>query len=75
MNRNEAQQNDQRGGHGHGGHRWMMIGCGALLVIAVVLAATGRASVAYISVAVVCVAMMAMMMSMMGGRGRGGDKR
>ena len=71
MNRDDTQQQG-----GHGGHGWMMIGCGVLLVAAVIWAATGRVSVGYILAAVMCIAMMAMMMSMMmGGRGQGDDKR
>ena len=52
------------GGHaGHGGHGWMMIACCIpMLVIAVVLVATGVASPGFIVVALACTAMMALMM-------------
>ena len=47
----------------HGGHGWMMIACCIpMLLIAVVLVATGVASVGFLFVAVMCTAMMAMMM-------------
>ena len=59
-------------GHGHGsGHRWMMIACCIpMLVIAVVLVATGVASAGFLLVAVACTAMMALMMGGMGPGGR-----
>jgi hypothetical protein len=59
------------------GHGWMMLGCVAMLVIAIVLVATGVASVSFIFAAVMCAAMMAMMMNMMGGMGsrNGGEHR
>ncbi len=62
-------------GHGgHGGHGWMMIACCIpMLVIAVILVATGVASPALLIVAVGCTLMMAMMMRGMshgGGDGR-----
>lgn len=48
---------------GHGGHGWMMIACCIpMLVIAVVLVATGVLSVGFLVLAVACTAMMAMMM-------------
>jgi len=47
------------------GHGWMMLGCVAMLVIAIVLVATGVAAVGFIFAAVMCAAMMAMMMNMM----------
>src|SRR5450759_156654 len=54
------------------GHGWMMLGCVAMLVIAIVLVAAG---VGFIFAAVMCAAMMAMMMNMMGGmRGRNGGE-
>ena len=47
-----------------------------MLVIAIVLVATGVASVGFIFAAVMCTAMMAMMMSMMGGMGgKGGERK
>lgn len=52
---------------GHGRHSWMMIACCVpMLVIAIVLVATGVASVGFLIVAVMCTAMMAMMMRGMG---------
>ena len=56
----------QRGGHA--GHGWMMmICCIPMLVIAIVLVATGVAGPGFIFAAIMCTAMMAMMMSMMSG--------
>jgi hypothetical protein len=58
---------------GHGGHGWMMIACCVpMLVVAIVLVATGVASFGFLIGAVMCTAMMAMMMA---GMGRGDDKR
>jgi hypothetical protein len=62
------------------GRGWMMLGCVAMLVIAIVLVATGVAGVAgvgFIFAAVMCAAMMAMMMNMMGGMDsrNGGEHR
>ena len=46
-----------------GGHGWMMIACCIpMLVIAVVLVATGVVGVGFIAVAIACTAMMALMM-------------
>lgn len=51
---------------GHGGHRghgWMMIICCIpMIVIAIVLVATGVASIGFLFVALACTAMMALMM-------------
>ncbi len=61
----------QPGGHGHSGHGWMMIACCIpMLVIAVILVATGVASPAFLVVAIGCTLMMALMMR---GMGYGGD--
>lgn len=58
---------DKHRGHGHG---WMMmICCIPMLVIAIVLVATGVASSRVIFGAVACGVMMFMMMRMMGGMG------
>ena len=58
--------------HGHG-HSWMMIACCIpMLVIAVVLVATGVAGIGFIFAAVMCTAMMAMMMR---GMDSGGTKK
>jgi hypothetical protein len=55
---------------GHGGHRWMMLACCVpMLVIAIVLVATGVVGSGFIVVALACTAMMAMMMRGMGGSG------
>ena len=52
----------------HGGHGWMMmLCCIPMLVIAVVLVATGVAGAGFIFVAIMCTAMMWMMMSAMSG--------
>jgi hypothetical protein len=52
---------------GHGGHGWMMIACCIpMLVIAVVLVATGVASAGFLAIAVGCTLMMALMMRGMG---------
>lgn len=61
---------DQRhGGHGH----WMMVACCIpMLVIAIVLVATGVAGAGFIFVAIMCTAMMWMMMR---GMSQGGDGR
>ena len=59
----------QESGHGH----WAMIACCIpMLVIAVVLVATGVAGPGFILVAVMCTAMMALMMRGMSGTDRGG---
>jgi hypothetical protein len=57
----------------HGGHgKWAMIACCIpMLVIAIVLVATGVAGAGFILVAVMCTAMMAMMMVGMSGGGKG----
>ena len=57
---------DHRGGHG--AHSWMMIACCIpMLVIAIVLVATGVASAGFIFAAIMCTAMMWMMMRGMSG--------
>jgi hypothetical protein len=56
-------------GHSHG-HGWMMIACCIpMLVIAVILVATGLASPVFLAAAVGCTLMMALMM---GGMSHGG---
>ncbi len=56
----------------HGGHGWMMIACCIpMLVIAVVLAATGVVSIGFVFAATACTAMMALMMC---GMGHGGGR-
>jgi hypothetical protein len=65
---------DPARGHGHGGHGWMMIACCIpMLVIAVILVATGVVSAGFLVIAIGCTVMMAMMMRGMshgGGAGR-----
>ncbi len=57
-------------GDGHGGHGWMMIACCIpMLVIAIVLVATGVAGAGFIFAAIMCTAMMWMMMRGMSGSG------
>jgi hypothetical protein len=57
--------------HRHGGHGLMMIACCIpMLIIAVVLVATGVASVGFLLFAVACTAMMALMMRGMNGHGQ-----
>jgi Flp pilus assembly protein TadB len=64
----DGQQGNQRSGHS-----WMMIACCIpMLIIAVVLAATGVVGVGFIFVALACAAMMALMMRGMGS-GKGHD--
>ena len=59
----------QKSGHGH----WAMIACCIpMLVIAVVLVATGVAGPGFIFAAIMCTVMMAMMMRGMSGAGGGG---
>jgi hypothetical protein len=72
LDTHQAPQQDKR--DGHAGHGWMMIACCIpMLVIAIVLVATGVAGVGFIFAAVMCTAMMAMMMRMMSSGG--GDDR
>ena len=53
---------------GHGGHHWMMVACCIpMLVIAVVLVATGVASAGVIFIALMCFGMMWLMMRGMSG--------
>ena len=68
---NEPTRRDDQGGHvGHGGHSWMMIACCIpMLIIAIVLVATGVAGAGFIFVALMCTAMMWMMMRGMSGMG------
>jgi hypothetical protein len=57
---------------GPGGHGWMMIACSIpMLVIAIVLVATGVASISFLFTAIACTVMMAMMMR---GMGHGGGR-
>jgi hypothetical protein len=67
----DTQQTPQHDkGGGHGGHGWMMIACCIpMLVIAIVLVATGVAGTGFIFAAIMCTAMIAMMMRMMSSGG------
>lgn len=60
-------------GQGHGGHgHWMMVACCIpMLVIAIVLVATGVAGAGFIFAAIMCTAMMWMMMRGMSGSSGG----
>ena len=59
---------DQPSNRSHKGHGWMMIACCIpMLIIAVVLVASGIASAGLLFGAVACTAMMAMMMRGMSG--------
>jgi hypothetical protein len=72
----ETQDPEGRAAHSHGGHGWMMIACCIpMLVIAIVLVATGVAGVGFIFVALMCTAMMAMMMRGMSGSSEPQDER
>ncbi len=57
----------EKGSSHYRGHGWMMIACCIPMpVIAIVLVATGAASLGFLLVALRCTAMMAMMMAGMG---------
>jgi hypothetical protein len=72
MSKLETPSTPQRSRGGHSGHSWMMIACCIpMLVIAIVLVATGVAGVGFIFAAVMCTAMMAMMMRGMSNNGGG----
>ena len=61
---------DDHGNHGGHGH-WMMIACCIpMVVIAIVLVATGVAGAGFIFAAIICTAMMWMMMRGMSQGGR-----
>ncbi|MBW4078258.1 MAG: hypothetical protein HIU84_07070 [Acidobacteria bacterium] len=63
---------EQHQAGGHGGHSWMMIACCIpMILIAVVLVATGVVSPGFLLYAVGCLGMMFVMMKMMD---RGGMK-
>jgi hypothetical protein len=69
---NEARPEENSPSHRRG-HGWMMIACCIpMLVIAVVLVATGVASPGFLVVAIGCTVMMAVMMA---GMGHGSDHR
>jgi hypothetical protein len=68
MSQLEIKPTEQHGHDGHSGHGWMMmLCCVPMLVIAIVLVATGVAGPGFIFAAVMCTVMMAMMMKMMPG--------
>jgi hypothetical protein len=59
------------GGARRGGHNWMMLAmCVPMLILAVVLVATGVVGFGFVFAAVACTAMMALMMRGMGGSGQ-----
>ena len=66
-----TRSHDESEGHdSHGGHGWMMVACCIpMVVIAVVLVATGVAGAGFIFAAIMCTAMMWMMMRGMSGMG------
>ena len=68
----QSDQHARRGGHmGHG--LLMLVCCIPILVIAIVLVATGVASASFLFAAIACTVMMGMMMAMMmGGMSRDG---
>ena len=74
MNRLHTNQTNLKQRVRDAGHGWMMIGCVAMLVIAIVLVAAGVAGVGFIFAAVMCAAMMMNMMGGMGSR-NGGEHR
>jgi uncharacterized membrane protein len=68
----QATTEEKRSSH-RPGHGWMMIACCIpMLVIAVVLVATGVASPGFLVIAIGCTVMMAIMMA---GMGHGSDHR
>jgi Flp pilus assembly protein TadB len=70
MSQLETKQSDKQGQGGHSGHGLMMIVCCIpMLVLAIVLVATGVVGAGFIFVAVMCTVMMAMMMRMMSSGG------
>lgn len=73
----EKHATHDHGGHGgHGGHGLMMIACCIpMLVIAIVLVATGVAGFGFIFAALACTAMMALMMGGMSHGGGDSDER
>ena len=72
MNQHDTHQADAAHKGSHGGHGWMMmICCVPMLVIAIVLVATGVASSGFIFTAVACT----MMMFMMGSMGSNGGEQ
>jgi hypothetical protein len=67
MRQLQTSHNEEPGRHtGHSGHGWMMVACCIpLLVIAVVLVATGVATASFLFAAIACMAMMGLTMAMM----------
>jgi len=60
---------------GHSSHGWMMAAmCLPIVLIAIVLVATGVASASFLFAAIACMAMMGLMMAMMMGWMSGGGK-
>ena len=74
MSQLETPQAEEHGHRrGHMGHGLMMIACCIpILMIAILLVATGVASASFLFAAIACIAMMGLMMAMMmGGMSRG----
>jgi hypothetical protein len=76
MNQNLSTHTDphpaEKAPAGHGAHGWMMMACCIpMLVIAVVLVATGVVNSGFLLTAIACMAMMAVMMRMMPGHDDG----
>ena len=60
---------------GHSGHGWMMAAmCIPIVLVAIVLVATGVASASFLFAVFACTVMMGMMMAMMMGGMSGGGK-
>ena len=76
MNQLVTPQSEQHGYHGgHMGHGLMMIACCIpILMIAILLVATGVASASFLFAAIACIAMMGLMMVMMMRGMSGGGK-
>ena len=73
-NQHDPHAPDQKEGK-HGHSHWMMIACCIpMLVIAIVLVATGVAGASFIVAAIMCTAMMWMMMRGMSHGGEGGQR-
>jgi hypothetical protein len=75
MNQLKQSHHDERDTQrSHASHGWMMVICIPLLVVAVVLVATGVASAGFLVGAIACMAMMGLMMAMMMRGMSGGGK-
>ena len=76
MSQLETPQTEEHGHRrGHMGHGLMMIACCIpILMIAILLVATGVASASFLFAAIACIAMMGLMMAMMMRMMSGGGK-